>query len=552
MRTGGQILVDCLAAQGVTTAFGVPGESYLAVLDALYDSNIRFVICRQEGGAAFAAEAWGKLKGEPGICFVTRGPGATNASIGVHTAMQDSTPMILFVGQIAREARGREAFQEIDYTSMFRDVAKWVVEIDSADRVAEIVARAFATALGGRPGPVVVALPEDMLTDMAESRPAPAVAIPRAGVVAGAAAAAAELLNGAERPVILAGGGGWGGREGIAPLTEWAEKAAIPIAPTFRCQDLVDNNAPAYVGDAGVGMAPYIRKMLDEADVILALNHQFDEMLTDGYTLFDAPVPKQKIIHVHCSPAELGRVYQPTLAINAAPNEFALALSAEEAVGSNARRARLGDLRETFEASFNLPPQPGDVDMGIIMSHLREVLPGDAILTNGAGNFAIWPGRLFKYGPDHRMLGPQSGAMGAGIPAAVAAKVAYPDRVALCFAGDGDFQMTCQELGTAMQVGAQPIVLLLNNGTYGTIRMHQERDFPDRVSGTEIVNPDFVKLGEAYGMHAERVSETGQFEAAFQRALASPTGALIELMISVEAITPRRTLSDIRGTGVAA
>ncbi|MEM9097269.1 MAG: thiamine pyrophosphate-binding protein [Pseudomonadota bacterium] len=549
MKTGGEILVEALAAQGVTTAFGVPGESYLAVLDALHDSDIRFVLCRQEGGAAFAAEAWGKLTGEPGICFVTRGPGATNASIGVHTAMQDSSPMILFVGQIAREMRGREAFQEIDYRAMFGTVAKWVTEVDSAERMAEIVARAFRVALSGRPGPVVVALPEDMLRDRAEATVAPRLQISQPGVPDGIAQHAADLLAGAERPVILVGGGGWRDRPSIPALTEWAEAAAIPLSVTFRCQDMVDNTAPAYVGDSGVGMPPHIREMLAEADLILSIGHQFDEMMTDGYTLFEAPVPRQRIIHVHASDDELGAVYQPELAIHADPNAFASALAATQARPTNALRDRLESLRATYEASFELPPQPGQVDMGAVMAEVRAKLPSDAILTNGAGNFAIWPGRLFKYGPDHRLLGPQSGAMGAGVPAALAAKVHDPSKTVLCFAGDGDFQMTCQELGTAMQFDARPIVMILNNGAYGTIRMHQERDYPDRISATEIHNPDFVKIGEAYGMHSERVEATGQFADAFDRALASPTGALLELMTSVEAITPRRTLSQIKGTG---
>ncbi|MEM8792408.1 MAG: thiamine pyrophosphate-binding protein [Pseudomonadota bacterium] len=550
MKTGGEILVEALAAQGVATAFGVPGESYLAVLDALHDSDIQFILCRQEGGAAFAAEAWGKLTGEPGICFVTRGPGATNASIGVHTAMQDSSPMILFVGQIAREMRGREAFQEIDYRAMFGTVAKWVTEVDSADRMAEIVARAFRIALSGRPGPVVVALPEDMLRDEAEAIVAPRLQISCPGVPKGAAGQTAEMLAAAERPAILIGGGGWGSRIGISALTEWAERAAIPLSVTFRCQDMVDNNAPAYVGDAGVGMPPHVRQMLDEADLILSIGHQFDEMMTDGYTLFDAPVPKQRIIHVHPSDDELGAVYQPELAIHADPNAFAAALAATEIAPTNAKRDRLEELRATWESSFDLAPQPGDVDMGEVMKDVRAKLPADAIITNGAGNFAIWPGRLFKYGPDHRLLGPQSGAMGAGVPAALAAKVHDPSKTVLCFAGDGDFQMTCQELGTAMQFDARPIVLILNNGAYGTIRMHQERDYPDRISATEIHNPDFVKIGEAYGMHSERIATTDEFADAFDRALASPTGALLELVISVESITPKRTLSQIRGTGV--
>ncbi|MEM6905829.1 MAG: thiamine pyrophosphate-dependent enzyme, partial [Pseudomonadota bacterium] len=357
----------------------------------------------------------------------------------------------------------------------------------------------------------------------------------------------ARLLDQAERPVILVGGQGWQGSDSLDALAAWAEAAAIPIAASFRNQDLVDNGAPAYVGDAGVGMPPHIREMLSEADVILGLNIHFDEMLTDGYTLFEAPVPRQKLIHVHASDRELGKVYQPTLPVQAAPDTFAEALAQQNAAGGNARRARLVDLRTAYDASFDLPPQPGDVDMGAVMAEIRAQAPDDAILTNGAGNFAIWPGRLFRYGKDHRLLGPQSGAMGAGIPAAVAAKIAHPERVALCFAGDGDFQMTCQELGTAMQFGAQPIVLIVNNGTYGTIRMHQEREYPNRISGTDLKNPDFVKIGEAYGMLSREITRTADFAPAFAEALASPTGALLDLHVSPEAITPRRTLSQIRG-----
>ncbi|MEL6477157.1 MAG: thiamine pyrophosphate-binding protein [Pseudomonadota bacterium] len=546
-KTGGQILVDCLAAQGVTTAFGVPGESYLAVLDALHDSDIRFVLCRQEGGAAFAAEAWGKLTGQPGICFVTRGPGATNASIGVHTAMQNSSPMILLVGQVGREMRDREAFQEIDYRAMFGTVAKWVTEVDSADRMAEIVARAFVVAQSDRPGPVVISLPEDMLVETALSHPAPQLRIARPGAYSGTPSEAAVMLDNATAPLILIGGGGWQGGRGLNALSEWAETASIPIAAAFRCQDLIDNHSPAYIGDAGVGMPPHVRKLIEDADVILALNIRFGEMVTDGYTLFQAPMPRQDLIHVHPSAAEIGKIYQAKLPVHSDPEEFLQIMTVQPTYGGPSRKLRMEEAKADYEASFDLPEQPGTLDMGAVMAHLHETLPPDAVLTNGAGNFAIWPGRLFKYGPENRLLGPQSGAMGAGIPAALAAKIADPGRMVVCFAGDGDVQMTMQELGTAMQAEAPFIVLVLNNGSYGTIRMHQEREYPGRVSGTELQNPDFVKIGEAYGMHAERVEHTGDFADAFLRAMMSQTGALLELMIDPEAITPRRTLSQIRG-----
>jgi len=557
-HTGARILVEALEAQGVTTVFGVPGESYLAVLDALADSPVRFVLCRQEGGAGFMAEAWGKLTGHPGIAFVTRGPGATNAAIGVHTAMQDSSPMILFVGQIETSMREREAFQEIDYRAFFGPIAKWATEVESADRMGEIVARAFHVALSGRPGPVVVALPEDVLAARSPARIHDrAIAPAWPGVDPDRVLAARDLIDAAERPVCLLGGGGWdgagrGGRAALAAFQGWAERANLPVVATFRWHDLIDNHSPVFVGDAGFGMAAHVRGVLGESDLILALNTRFGETATDGYTLFDLPTPRQTLIHVHPSDRELGKVYQTPHAVHASPAAFAAALADLPVERAAARDAWAAGARESFLATFDLPPQPGTLDMGRVMAHLRETLPGDAIVTNGAGNFAIWPGRQFLYGPGHRLIGAQAGAMGAGIPAAIACKLAEPERLVLCFTGDGDFQMTGQELGTAMQACCLPIVLVLNNATYGTIRMHQERTYPGRVSGTDLVNPDFVMIGRAYGMHAERVDTADQFPEAFTRARASAAGALLELMIDKEALTPGRTLSQIRAEALAA
>lgn len=549
MRNGGQLLVESLVALGASRGFGVPGESYLAVLDALHDTRGRldFVMCRNEGGAAFMAAAWGKLTGQPGLCFVTRGPGVTNASIGVHTAMQDSAPMLLFVGQVATWMKGREAFQEIDYRAVFGTMAKWAVEIDSVERIPEILARAWATATTGRPGPVVIALPEDMLTDLTDrpalTGPAP-IAEPAPGTKA--VARAQGLLENAVRPLIMVGGCNWTDA-GRRAMQDFAEASNIPVVAAFRYQDQFDNFSGCYAGEAGVGMPAHVRALVTEADVILAVNLRFGEMTTDGYTLLDVPVPAQNLIHVHGSDREIGKIYQPTLGIHAGPNEFAAALAPVSGNWADWRaRARQG-----FEDSLNAPPQPSPVDMGQVTAHLREVLPGDAILTNGAGNFTVWPNKFYKFGPQARLLAPQSGAMGYGLPAAIAAKVAFPGRTVVCFAGDGDFQMNCQELGTAMQAGAQPIVLLLNNGIYGTIRAHQERHYPGRVSGTTMENPDFVQLARAYGYHAERVARTEDFPAAFARALASDSGAVLDLDISPEALTPRQTLTQMREAALA-
>ncbi len=544
VQNGGQLLVQSLIALGAVKSFGVPGESYLAVLDALHDTvgRLDYVLCRNEGGAAFMAAAWGKLTGQPGICFVTRGPGAANAMIGVHTAKQDSAPMILFVGQVGTDMREREAFQEFDYRAIFGTVAKWAVEIDEVDRVPELLARAWVQATTGRPGPVVVALPENMLT--ARPKVAPLAGPSRIHPAAPTMAAMAEvtgLLQGAMRPVILMGGTNWTDR-GRAAMQAFAEASAIPVVAAFRFQDQFDNHSSAYVGEAGVGMPAHVRSLISGADVILAINPRFGEMTTDGYTVMTVPVPKQMLIHVHPSSLEIGKIYQPTLGIVADPSEFAERLTPVR--GSWADWATKA--RADYEAGFRLGDLPSPVDMGKVMEWLGGALDADVILTHGAGNFTVWPDKFYKFGPKARLLGPQSGAMGYGVPAAIAASIAHPGRQVVCFAGDGDFQMNCQELATARQHGAAPVILILNNGIYGTIRAHQEREYPGRISGTTMENPDFVALARAYGFHAERVERTEDFAAAWGRATAAGTGAVLDLNIAAEAISPRTTLSAIR------
>lgn len=549
MRNGGQVLVQSLVGLGAVKAFGVPGESYLAVLDALHDTRgvLDYVLCRHEGGAAFMAAAWGKLTGSPGICMVTRGPGATNASIGVHTAMQDSAPMILFVGQVGTDMTGREAFQELDYRAVFGTMAKWVVEIDRAERIPELLSRAWVTALSGRPGPVVVALPEDMLTALTGAAPlAGPVTVHEPAPQAESVEEALGLLKQSDRPLILLGGCNWTG-EGRAAMQAFAEGSDIPVLVAFRYQDRFDNHAGVYAGEAGVGMPAHVKDLIRRADTILAVNVRFGEMTTDGYTLLEVPEPKQRLIHVHGDAAELGKVYRPALAIQAGPNAFVRALRAVQGPWADWR----AEARAGYMGSLRLDPLPSPVDMGVVTAHLRQVLPEDAIVTNGAGNFAVWPNKFLTYGPQARLLAPQSGAMGYGVPAAIAAKIAHRDRLVVCFAGDGDFQMTAQELATARQEGAGPVILILNNGIYGTIRAHQEREYPARVSGTEMVNPDFVMLGRAHGFHAERVEATAEFAEAFARAVASPGGAVLDLAISAEALTPRASLSAIRAAALA-
>ncbi|MBL4807777.1 MAG: thiamine pyrophosphate-binding protein [Rhodobacteraceae bacterium] len=545
MKTGGQILVDCLVEQGVKTAFGVPGESYLAVLDAFYDTTeIKLIGNRNEGGASFMACAHGQLTGQPGICFVTRGPGATNASIGVHSAMQGSNPMILFIGQVGTDMRGREAFQEVDYRAFFGPIAKWVTEIDNADRIPEIIARAFSTAMSGRPGPVVIALPEDMLRSLTDAKPTKKVKIAEPAPAPDSIYQLRKLLARAERPLLLIGGAGWSS-QGRADLQKFAENNNIAVASAFRFQDVLDNHSPSYIGDAGLGKTPALKAAIAEADLIFALNIRFGENTTDGYELFNVPVIDKVLIHSHASDLELGKIYQPDLPIHAGPNQMAAVLAQLDLQGN------WGDwtanARDAYEKSMTLPRRDNGVDMAAVVAHLQTALPDNAILTNGAGNFAIWHNKFFEYGPDARLLAPQSGAMGYGLPAAIAAKIEHPDRAVVCVTGDGDFQMNMQELGCAMQAKARPVVLIVNNGTYGTIRMHQERDYPNRTSFTNIENPDFVAIGKSFGFHAERITETDQFADAFDRAMRSSTGGIIELIIDAENITPKQTLTDIRG-----
>ncbi|MEM9349038.1 MAG: thiamine pyrophosphate-dependent enzyme [Pseudomonadota bacterium] len=539
-RSGGELLVACLEALGAKQAFGVPGESYLAVLDALHGSPLKLTLARHEGGAAFMACAWGQLTGEPGICMVTRGPGATNASIGVHTAMQGSVPMILFVGQVARWMRDREAFQELDYRAVFAPIAKWATEIDDAARIPEVIGRAWATATTGRPGPVVIALPEDMLVDEVTVEPLagmPAYTPP--AIDAGVAKSAATALAQAERPLVVVGGGGWRDSDKAA-LGHWLSRAQMPALAAFRFHDLLDHHAPYFAGVAGVGMTPQVRGLIEQADVILALNIRFGEMTTAGYTLFSDPA--QTLIHSHISDRELGKVVQADVPIHAAPGSVVSAMSS---VMSD-RMDWMENARAGYQASLAAPEQPGAVNMRDVIGVLQRMLADDAILTNGAGNFAIWTNRFFQFGPEQRLIAPQSGAMGYGIPAAIAAKTAFPEREVVCIAGDGDFQMTGNELGAAMQSGACPVMLVVNNGSYGTIRMHQEREYPGRVSGTELKNPDFVALAGAYGFAGFRVAATEDFAPALEKALASSTGAVIEIILELEAITPSTTLSEIR------
>ncbi len=545
-RTGGQLLVDALKVHGADIAFGVPGESYLAVLDAFYESqhDIRFVICRQEGGAANMADAYGKLTGRPGICFVTRGPGATNASIGIHTAFQDSTPLILFIGQVGSEVAEREAFQEIDYRRMYGQMAKWVAQIDRAERVPEMVSHAFHLAVSGRPGPVVLALPEDMQTSIATV----ADTAPYQRVAAHPGAADMDKLRGllaqSQRPFVMLGGGGWNA-QACADLQAFAAANALPVGCAYRCQDLFDNRHPNYVGDIAVGLNPALEQRIREADLLLAIGPRLGEWTTINYTLIDIPRPKQKFVHVHAGAEELGRVYQGDLLINSGMPEFAAAARALKPVAAAWHDATLA-ARSEYEAWQKPVAVPGALNMSEVILFLRDRLPPETIITNGAGNFTLWPHRFYRYTGFRTQLGPTSGAMGYGVPSGVAAKLVHPGRPVVSFAGDGDFLMSGQELATAMQYGAKVIFLVVNNGMYGTIRMHQEKHYPGRVSGTELRNPDFAALARAYGLHAEIVEKTADFAPAFERAFNADTAALLELRIDPDAISPRATLSAIR------
>ncbi|ACL56265.1 thiamine pyrophosphate protein domain protein TPP-binding [Methylobacterium nodulans ORS 2060] len=546
-RTGGQILVDQLMAHGARDVFCVPGESYLAVLDALHDAEIRLTICRQEGGAAMMAEAAGKLTGRPGICFVTRGPGAMNAAPGLHVARQDSTPLILFVGQVERGAREREAFQELDYRAVFGSVAKWVTEVEDPARLPELVSRAFHVATAGRPGPVVVALPEDVLTATASVADAEPFAPVETHPALVQMVALQKLLAEAERPFAILGGSRWS--EGaVRRFARFADLFALPVACSFRRQGLFPADHPSYAGDLGLGVNPKLLARIQESDLLLLVGGRLSEIPSQGYTLLAIPEPRQRLVHIHPDPEELGRVYRPHLAINAAPTAFAAAIETVQPPASLPWAAATREAHAAYRA-WSDPARivtPGDLQMGGVMAHLREVLPADAILCNGAGNFATWVHRFWPFRAFDGQLAPTSGSMGYGIPAAVAAKRLLPERIVVAVSGDGDFLMNGQDFATAVQYSLPILVILVDNGMYGTIRMHQEREYPGRVSGTSLRNPDFAAYATAFGGYGERVTRTEDFPAAFARARASGLPAILHCPIDPEAITPTTTLTALR------
>jgi acetolactate synthase I/II/III large subunit len=551
-RTGGQILIDQLKIHGVDLVFGVPGESYLAALDALFEvrDQIRFLACRQEGGACNMAEAYGKLTGRPGICFVTRGPGATNASIGLHTAYQDSTPLILLIGQVARDQVEREAFQEIDFRRMLGPVTKWVAEIQDARRIPELVSQAFQRASSGRQGPVALALPEDMLTDVVEVADAPAYDPVQPSPGAGELVRLRELLENAERPLMVLGGGGWSAKA-CEDIAAFAQANDLSVGTSFRRQDLFDNDHPNYVGDIGIGINPKLAERVRHADLLLVVGARLGEMTTSGYTLIDIPKPRQALIHVHAGVEELGRVYRPTVAINAGMAPFAAAARALTAVDSRSWQQWTKAARADYLAYVEPIRNPGGLQLGEIVAYLRKRLPREAILTNGAGNYTTWLHRFYVYRGFRTQLAPTSGAMGYSVPAAVAAKALYPQRPVISWNGDGCFLMNGQELATAMQYSLAVVFIVVNNGMYGTIRMHQERHYPERVLGTDLLNPDFAALARAYGAHGEAVLRTEEFAPAFERAMAAGKPALLELKLDPEALTIRQSLGQIRAAALA-
>ncbi len=556
-RLAGHALVEALIAQGIDTCFGVPGESYLAVLDGFHQhrEHIRFIACRQEGGAAFMAEAQGKLSGRPGVCFVTRGPGATNASIGVHTAFQDSTPMVLFIGQVASDQRDREAFQEIDYRQMFSPgtlgLAKWVAEVESADRLPEYVARAFRTAMQGRPGPVVLALPEDMLTTPTAAPVLPRVEPVHAWPAPGPLRDLRALLMAAERPIVIAGGSGWDA-EAAAALQRFSENWQLPTACAWRFQDTFDNRHPLYAGDVGIGINPKLAARIREADLVIALGVRLGEMTTGGYTLLQAPRPAQKLVHIHAGAEELGRVYAADLLMQSSMACAAKALESLAAPTSLPWAAHAAAARADYEANLEAPAV-APLDMAVLVKTLQRLLPESTVYTNGAGNYSGWLHRYCRHpGLQHHgrtQLAPTSGAMGYGVPAAVAAALLHPERWVVNLAGDGDFLMTGQELATATGYGAKKLLsIVVDNGTYGTIRMHQEREYPGRVSGSDLYNPDFAALARAFGWRGEFIDATADFEPALQRAIEAGVPTLLHVKLPTDVITSRTTLSAIRET----
>jgi acetolactate synthase-1/2/3 large subunit len=550
-RAGGQILVDQLVIHGVDTAFGVPGESYLALLDALHDAPIRLVTCRMEAGAANMAEAYGKLTGRPGVCLVTRGPGATHACAGIHTARQDSTPMLLIIGQVERAHSGREAFQEVDFAAMFAPLAKWAAQVDDPARIPELVSRAFHVACSGRPGPVVLAFPEDVLAEVAEAVDVEPYRVVQAHPGSEDMSRLRDLLATAERPLVIVGGGGWTA-QAAADVRAFAEANGLPVVASFRCQDYVDNTSDVYCGWAGVGLDPTLAQRIREADLLLAVGARLGEATTGGYTLVESPRPRQRLLHVHADPDELGKVFQGELLVNAGQPQFAAAARALDPVDASRWREWSKTLRAEYLATLERRALPGALDYGQVVAWLRDRLPADTILASGAGNFTVWPQRFYRFTRYRSQLAPTSGAMGYGLPAAVAARIVDPGRPVVCFAGDGDFLMTGQELATAVQEQAAIVVLVVNNGMYGTIRMHQERTYPGRAHGTSLVNPDFAAYARAFGAHGDAVERSEDFPDAFERAFAAGRPALIELRVDPEAITPRATLSEIRQQAEAA
>ncbi|WP_210495382.1 thiamine pyrophosphate-binding protein [Microvirga antarctica] len=551
-RTGGQILVDQLLAQGVDHIFCVPGESYLAALDALHDASITVTVCRQEGGAAMMAEAHGKLTGRPGICFVTRGPGATNASPGLHIAKQDSTPMILFVGQIERGMREREAFQELDYRAAFGPLVKWATEVDDAARFPEIVSRAFHVATSGRPGPVVIALPEDVLTDMASVADAPRYAVIESHPSPAQMDDLSALLAGAKNPIALIGGSRWSDAA-VKDFVSFAEAFALPVACTFRRQMLFPADHPSYAGDLGLGVNPKLLARINDADLILLVGSRLSEIASQSYTLLNIPAPRQTVVHVHPDSSELGRVYAPRLAINASPVAFAAALAGLKPMDDLPWRVGTKTAHADYLAWSDPAPirHPGALQMGEVMGYLRKTLPPETIFCNGAGNFATWVHRFWPFTRFGTQLAPTSGSMGYGVPAAVGAKRVQPDSPVVVFAGDGDFLMNGQEFATAVQYDLPIVVILLDNGMYGTIRMHQERHYPGRVSATLLKNPDFAAYAKAFGGHGERVERTEDFAPAFERALESGKPAILHCLLDPEAITPSMSITQIREKALA-
>jgi acetolactate synthase-1/2/3 large subunit len=545
--TGGELVVQSLVTHGVERAFCVPGESYLAVIDALYEvrNRLDLIVCRHEAGAANMAEAYGKMTGRPGVCMVTRGPGATHASIGVHTAFQDSTPMLLLVGQVGSDFAEREAFQEVDYRRMFGQMVKWVAQIDRPDRVAEMMSHAFHLAVSGRPGPVVLALPEDMLTARAQ----PSALRPYQRVTPAPSAQAMsnfrEVLKSGTKPLVLMGGGGWTAKA-CEDMMHFARANSLPLSTSFRCQDLIDNDDPNYAGHVGIGPSKALADLVREADPLIVVGARLGEMTTSGYTLVTAPVPRQRMVHVHPGAEELGRVYQADLLINSGMPEFASALVNMPPVDATAWKGLVEHAHASDQAERVPSPTSDRLDMAQVVLQLQAQLGKDVIVTNGAGNYSGWAHRYWRYGGYRSQLGPTSGAMGYGLPAAISAKMQAPGREVVCFAGDGCFLMSGQELATAQQYGVRILVLVVNNSSFGTIRMHQEREYPRRVWGTAIENPDFAALARAYGGHGETVEATEDFLPALERCQKAETFSLIELKIQTDQITTRTTIEKIR------